>query len=264
MTIGGIRQLVLAGLIFILVACGRQDSQLLGDSQSTSGGSGNVGPAGPSGPVGQAGAAGPAGPAGAQGESFREATRKLLVKVKEVQSGVVNLLCNGASGSGTRISSDTVITAYHVIENASSCVVRSNGLQVAVGGLLSRSPSGRDIGYIKGLNFSVDISKVGMVRQKRPLVGDLLVLLSYPQLFQNDLQTSIGFVTDDDAQSSLDTMGIEWRNAIISDMSAGGGSSGGPVFNQDGEFVGIHVGGFSGAADGGLELNFQLIFEQND
>jgi S1-C subfamily serine protease len=188
----------------------------------------------------------------------------MLNNVKAFKAGVVNLLCNGASGSGTRISADTVVTAFHVIDGATSCVVRSDGVQVAVGGQLSRSPSGRDVGYVRGLSFSREIPIVPMVREKKPLVGDMLVLLSYPQIFQNDLQTSLGFVTDDDAQSSLDTLGIEWRGAIVSDMSAGGGSSGGPVFNQDGEFVGIHVGGFSGAEDGGLELNFQLIFEQND
>lgn len=40
---------------------------------------------------------------------------------------------------------------------------------------------------------------------KKTRVDDMLVLLSYPQIIQDDLQTSLGFVTDGDAQSSLDS-----------------------------------------------------------
>jgi S1-C subfamily serine protease len=130
--------------------------------------------------------------------------------------------------------------------------------------LLWAGSSGRDVGYIRGLTFAREIGTVPMVKGKKVAVGDSLALMSYPGIFTRDLQTSFGFVTDENAQASLGSMGIEWNNAIVSDMSAGSGSSGGPVFNTDGEFIGIHVGGFSGNDSGGLELNFQLIFEEND
>ena len=237
---------------FLLSACGSEQAATQQSATSA-----------PSAP-GPAGSAGPIGPAGTAGESFRELHRKLLSQVKTNEGAVVNLLCNGASGTGTRIANDTVVTAFHVIDGATSCVVRANGLQVAVGGSFSRAPSGRDIGYVRGLNFNQNVPIIPITRRRNPLVGDLLVLLSYPGEFTNDVQTTFGFVTDDNAQSSLGDMAVEWRDAIISDMSAGGGSSGGAIFNEKNEFVGVHVGGFSSGSSAGLELNFQLIFSETD
>jgi S1-C subfamily serine protease len=257
---GKLYQLGLVGftiLVIITAACGvKEDFDKSSDSTNQqNSGTSSQGPAGP---------AGAAGERGERGESFKESSHKLLTKLKPLQKGVVNLQCGGGSGSGTRIGHDTVITAFHVLDGANSCVVRSNGQQVAIGNVLSRSPSGRDIGFIRGLTFNFEVPIINPVRDKMPAIGDLLVLMSYPSLLTNDLQTTLGFVTDDNVQNSLDEMGIAWRDAIMSDMSAGSGSSGGPVFSDVGEFVGIHVGGFSGEDGGGTELNFQLIFQNND
>ncbi|NBX18836.1 MAG: serine protease [Proteobacteria bacterium] len=244
----------LCGVYF--ASCGlTKEKPATDDSANSSSQSGAQGPAGP---------AGTAGERGERGESYKEASHKLLTKLKPLQRGVLNLQCGGASGSGTRISQDTVITAYHVLNGASSCVVRSSGQQVGIGNQLSRSPSGRDIGYIRGLTFNFDVPIISPAKGKIPLVGDMLVLMSYPSFLTNDLQLTLGFVTDDNVQNSLEEMSLEWRDAIVSDMSAGSGSSGGPVFNEDGEFVGIHVGGFSGEDGGGTELNFQLMFQPAD
>lgn len=240
--------------LLTLSACGsRESSSSIATSETQ----------GSQGPQGEMGRQGPAGANGQPGESFQQATRKLIDKLKPIRSGVVNLLCGDASGTGTRISEDTVVTAFHVLECNTSCVVKSDGLQVAVGGTLSRSNSGRDIGYIRNLNFSRQISIINMKRNASVAVGDFLALLSHPTVFRNDLQTTFGFVTDDNAQASLGSMGIDWQDAIMTDMSAGPGSSGGPIFNNDGEFIGVHVGGF-GSDSSGLELNFQLIFNSGD
>ena len=235
----------------VLCACGSEESK---NSSSS---------AGLQGPVGSSGPQGPSGAPGQPGESFQQATQKLFEKLRPRKSGVVDLLCGSSNGTGTRISEDTVVTAYHVLSGHSSCVVRSNGLQVANGGSLSRSASGRDIGYVRNLSFSVAIPVIPLVRNAAVADGNLLALLSYPSDLRNDLQTSIGFVTDDNAQSSLGNMGNEWRDAIISDMAAGPGSSGGPIFDIDGNFIGVHVGGYGNNA-GGVELNFQLIFSASD
>jgi S1-C subfamily serine protease len=237
----------------LIVACGASKES----EQSATGSQGPSGSSGPQGPAGNPGTN------GMPGVSFQEATRKLLELLQPKRTSVVDLICGGGSGTGTRIGEDTVITAFHVIEGETSCVVRSNGLQVAVGGMMSRSPSGRDIGYIKNLNFNSTVPVVVPAKGAQPMVGDMLVLLSHPSDLRSDLQTSLGFVTDDNAQSSLGSMGTEWRDAIISDMAAGPGSSGGPIFNSVGDFVGIHVGGF-GDSSGGVELNFQLIFSTED
>jgi S1-C subfamily serine protease len=257
---GKLDQLGLVGfsiLVIFTAACGaKKDSDNSSDSTNQENSeTSSHGPAGPTGATGER---------GERGESFKEYSHNLLSKLKPLQRGVVNLQCGGGSGSGTRISQDTVVTAFHVLDGASSCVVRSNGQQVAIGTVLSRSPAGRDIGFIRGLTFNFEVPIINPVRDKLPAVGDLLVLMSYPSFLTNDLQTTLGFVTDDNVQNSLDEMGIEWRDAIMSDMSAGSGSSGGPVFSDAGEFVGIHVGGFSGEDGGGTELNFQLIFQNND
>ena len=72
-------------------------------------------------------------------------------------------------------------------------------------------------------------------------------------------------ITDTDVTNSLDgDQAVEWGGAVMSNAAAGPGSSGGPIFNANGDFIGIHVGGFGGASSPeditGLELRFHLFF----
>jgi hypothetical protein len=47
----------------------------------------------------------------------------------------------------------------------------------------------------------------------------------------------------------------EWSEAFVTDAASSGGGSGGPVFDADAAWVGIHVGS---TGDLGLELSIQL------
>lgn len=48
----------------------------------------------------------------------------------------------------------------------------------------------------------------------------------------------------------------DWPNAILADYASSGGGSGGGLFTADGQWFGIHVGGFNN----GLELSIGLPF----
>jgi S1-C subfamily serine protease len=71
-------------------------------------------------------------------------------------------------------------------------------------------------------------------------------LVSYPEDLTNDFQAKAGVITDTDVTNSLDgELAVEWARAVISNAAAGPGSTGGPIFNANGDFIGIHVGGSS-------------------
>lgn len=225
-----------------------------------------TGTQGPAGSSGQAGVG-----ASASSDSaidFSMGLTTVLSTIAQSQMAFVDIECIYGRGSGVKIDDTTILTAFHVIDGESNCSYRASGVPVGSGGTFRQASSGRDIGYIENINFSVDIPSIPMVRDASVDIGDRIVLVSYPVDITNDYQVTMGMVTDDDVTNSLGSLATEWAGAIVTDAAAGPGSSGGPIFNLDGEMIGIHVGGYSGAWDAldvpGLELNYQLIFENGE
>gem|GEM_PF-5696536 len=164
-----------------------------------------------------------------------------------------------------KVSDSMIVTAFHVIDGETNCAYRSNGLQVATGGTFVHSSSGRDIGYIQGVTFNVTLPSIPLVKGEAAVLGAPILLVSYPEDLTNDFQTTPGVITDTDVTNSLDgVLAVEWAGAVMSNAAAGPGSSGGPIFNANGDFIGIHVGGYGGASSPeditGLELSYHLFF----
>jgi hypothetical protein len=84
-----------------------------------------------------------------------------------------------------------------------------------------------------------------------PVLGELTVAAGHPDAL-HAIQISSSFVT----ATGMRELGAKWTGAFMSDYSSNGGGSGGPVFNGDCEWVGLHVGGFTD----GLELSIALPF----
>lgn len=90
-----------------------------------------------------------------------------------------------------------------------------------------------------------------------PVIGEMIGLLSHPLSLIHDLQTTIGYVTDDEFVG-LGSFSVYWSESFLADLVSAGGSSGGPVFDRDGEWVGLLVGGFIPSS--GLDLSIVLPF----
>jgi S1-C subfamily serine protease len=213
------------------------------------------------GPVGQAGSKGEAGP------SWAASVTGVLAKVIPLAEAVIDIECPEGRGTGTKVDATTIVTADHVIggQTLANCAYYSMGRQVATGGRYETSASPRDIAYIKDLTFSLTLPSVTMVRGATVDIGDMMLLVSHPADIVADPQFTFGLVADDDVTTSLGSLSDLWARAITTDMSASAGASGAPLFDADGDFVGIHVGGYGGASSAdevvGLELNYQLLFE---
>jgi len=196
----------------------------------------------------------------------------LATVMPKTEGAVLDIECDLGDGkigrgTGTKIAENKIITAHHVVDKAKSCAFRSNKAIIAAGGSWDLARSGRDIAIIDpkdliGSSWSSLPSitpKIGF----KPKIGQQLLLVSLPANINTDKQYSFGRVTDDQVNASLQAAAGHpgnWKNAFMTDMAAAGGSSGAPVFNAQGEFIAIHVGGY----DNGLELNLQLAFAQGD
>lgn len=237
--------------------------------------SGATGETGATGAIGSTGPKGDQGSPGAVGASWTHAVQSILEHLTPIRSAIIDIECSTVNdnwrGTGVKISSTEIITALHVTDtaNTNSCYFYSEGTLVASGWTHVQASAQvtlnihRDISKItinQTLSAWHQLPNAVMVINKKPLIGDALILLSYPEDITNDIQFTFGMVTDDDTSDSLGSYGSTWKNAITSDMAASSGSSGGPIFNEYGEFIGIHVGGYSS----GLELNYQLLFESAD
>lgn len=222
------------------------------------------------GPAGATGATGPAGPAGPQGQAGGNAMASVWSFIQSNARAFVDIECAGGRGSGVKVSGNAIVTAFHVIDGETNCAYRSGGLQVGTGGTFVQASSGRDIGYIQGVNFNDStIPSIPMARGETLALSAPILLVSYPADITNDFQVTPGVITDADVSNSIDgSLATEWAGAVTSDAAAGPGSSGGPIFDASGKFVGIHVGGYSGSSDPedvtGLELNYHLIFTNAD
>jgi hypothetical protein len=217
---------------------------------------GTIGPAtGVMGAMGIPGAAGPAGPAGqtgATGASGSAGARELVARALPFRGSILDIECDTAAGStrgtGTKTTNGLIVTAFHVVNGCTaSAFVAEGGVQVGGGGSFFQPVAGRDLAIIQGITWSpagAALAGVPALEGVHPSIGDPTLLVSYPGAITNDLQFTVATVADDDVVSSLEpALRTFWSSAFSADVSTEHGSSGGPVFNQAGQWVGILVGG---------------------
>jgi S1-C subfamily serine protease len=93
-----------------------------------------------------------------------------------------------------------------------------------------------------------------------PALGELTLTVGFPASFF-DPQFSTGFVTAASLATTMELFGrsVEWSLAFATDAATASGASGGPVFDHQGRWVGLHVGA---STDPGLELSIQIPLRQ--
>ena len=180
--------------------------------------------------------------------------RALADLVERVGPSVVTVVVGNearvpfAFGSGFLISSREIVTNHHVVAGAASAVVLfSNGTRALVLGLLADDPMS-DLAILQ-LDVPVQGRHGLTLASRTPRPGDAVVVVGSPEGLP---QT----VSDGRIAALREIEGLGPRIQITAPISHG--SSGGPVFNELGEVVGVAVA-FLGE---GQNLNFAVPADQ--
>jgi S1-C subfamily serine protease len=232
---------------------------------------GAPGPAGRDGVDGTPGAPGPAGPTGSPGESGRAGTDALnatavVEGVARSASAFVIVECTSdgttfQDGSGTKTDAGTVITAQHVVADQSTCRVYSEAPVTLLGTATAMNQIGTEDQAeltMRWTRAGDEIAGLSPNPGVSPEVGDFVVVVGHPGLYDGialEHQYTTGLVTAVDLQATLaEVPALEghdqsWKGGWSTDAVSWHGNSGGPVFNENAEWIGILVGAFNGASD---------------
>jgi S1-C subfamily serine protease len=160
-------------------------------------------------------------------------------------------------GTGTKTDSGSVMTADHVVDDNTTCDVFSESPVQHLGSVEDFAQQGsRDqMELIVDWNDEGEaIEGVEPVIDQRPVLGEFVVVVGHPGVGSNlslEHQYTTGFVTSADAAATLANLAraTYWSEGYTTDAVAWHGNSGGPVFNEEGEWIGLLVGSFNGSAD---------------
>ncbi len=188
------------------------------------------------------------------GDLFQKVKSSVVViKVGErmqvpVQGGRQEVMMAGL-GSGVLISEDgKIMTAAHVVQTADRLLVEFDHGESIPAKVLSSNQMA-DVALIK-LDYmptSYTLANIGNSRDVK--VGDQIIIVGAPYGISQSL--TVGYISGlrKDERAASDMMGME---LLQTDASINQGNSGGPMFNMQGEIVGIvsHIlsrsGGFEG------------------
>ena len=190
----------------------------------------------------------------------------LADRVEQVMPAVVHIrnIDVGCQGSGFIVSEDgIVVTAKHVVEGGSHFLITlNNGDKYATEIVIEDEE--HDIAFLK-LQYATeiviedeehDITFLKLPTARYPFlslssilplrVGDDVFIAGSPFGFDNFNSVSTGIVSslqrDIDAERDY---GYGWGITFQTDSAANPGNSGGPVFNMNGECIGVLVAGMS-------------------
>lgn len=220
---------------------------------------GELGPQGEQGEPGEQGAVGPAGLPGSDGENGVDVANA-VGRIAEKADSLVIVQCtedgdNYRLGSGTKTAKGTVITAQHVIDDMSSCDIFSEAPITLLGSATVFTQQGeRDQAEldVSWTDAGEEIPGLTPELGVQPEVGDFVVVVGHPGVGASiflEHQYTTGYVTSADPSETLDELGwgTYWERGYATDAVAWHGNSGGPVFDADGNWIGILVGAFNGS-----------------
>ena len=153
-----------------------------------------------------------------------------------------------SSGSGFILPEDGyVVTNAHVVEDATSAsVVMNDGTEYQA--VIVGSDTSNDVAVLK-VNAQ-GLPTVTLGSSSALAVGDMVVAIGNPLGTLNSTQT-VGYVCGKDREV---TTGNTIVNMIQTDAAINSGNSGGPLFNMNGEVVGITTAKYSGTTSSGASI----------
>lgn len=164
--------------------------------------------------------------------------------VDKFDESVVLIMTNYAQGSGVVIGDNLILTNYHVMEEATSATVQTiYGDELKVSGVVSVH-NNADLAIIK-TEEPIDLPAVELGYDLNSSKGDKVVAIGSPLGLQNTV--SEGLISNITFES-----GVRY---IQTSAPIDHGSSGGALFNEHGELVGITT---SGVSETNADLNFAV------
>ena len=163
-------------------------------------------------------------------------------------------------GSGTKTDTGKVLTAMHVLDGMSDCNIYSQAPVALLGTMKSFAQRGSRDEVELTINWSTEgaaIAGVTPTRAVTPKLGDLVTIVGHPGVYDGlslEHQYTTGFVTATDLSATLAAvptlknagLATRWAQSWSTDAISWHGNSGGPVFDAQGRWIGVLVGGFNG------------------
>ena len=163
--------------------------------------------------------------------------------------GAVQPTRTGGLGSGFLVSDDgLILTAAHVVQLAEDVAVRWVTGDVSPAVIVSSNP-GVDVALIRAESVPASIDPVVLADSDLVRVGDQVFVIGAPMSYAHSL--SVGHIgarrAPGDVFGGLDPVELLQTDAAINE-----GNSGGPMFNMDGEVIGVvsHILSTSGGSQG--------------
>jgi len=187
-----------------------------------------------------------------------EELRPTVVTLQTLEYKVVNaeLKQSGALGSGVVIGPEgLVLTAAHVVESANVIAVKFYDGQIVEADILSSVPAA-DLALLKlrSIPKGMKVAKAGDSEAAR--IGSQIMVIGAPLGLEYSL--SVGHISGKKPGNRL--LNGEMAGLIQTDAAINSGNSGGPMFNLQGELIGIvsyimtQSGGFEGIGFG-VDIN---------
>ena len=153
-----------------------------------------------------------------------------------------------SAGSGFLISADGyVVTNYHVVTGASDLSVLTYDGEVHTAQLIGYD-EGNDICVLKIQGEDFPFVTIGSSNAVG--VGDQVAAIGNP-LGELTSTLTVGYISAKDRVVTTDGNTI---NMLQTDAAINSGNSGGPLFNMDGELIGITTAKYSGTTDSGAAI----------
>ncbi|HEY0683998.1 MAG TPA: DegQ family serine endoprotease [Steroidobacter sp.] len=152
-------------------------------------------------------------------------------------------------GSGFIVTSDGyILTNAHVVENAEEVTVKTTDRREYTAKVIGSDPA-TDVAVLKIDGKNLPTVKIGDASKLRP--GEWVIAIGSPFGFENSVTAGIVSAT------SRSMPGSNYAPFIQTDVAVNPGNSGGPLFNLDGEVVGINSQIYS-RSGGYMGLSFAI------
>lgn len=154
-----------------------------------------------------------------------------------------------SSGSGFIISEDGyVVSNYHVVEGATTLtVITYDGTEYPAE--LVGYEQANDVALLKVDATGLDAVDIGSSDEL--IVGDQVVAIGNP-LGELTSTLTVGYISAKDR--TINTDGTFNINMMQTDAAINSGNSGGPLFNSNGEVIGITTAKYSGSSNSGASI----------
>jgi len=183
-----------------------------------------------------------------------QTTLNISPNYNKMMSSVVKIQSINTTGSGFISDSGYIISAAHVFEEKDKRFIgrTKDGKKFDIE--IVKLNKEKDIAILRAINFEVNITNSAKLSCKPVKIGEDLISIGNP-LFLN-------FVTTFGKVAGLRRIDIDKSDIVITDLSLLPGMSGGPVYNKQGEVVGINDSVLSSPVGMGIDTESIGLFKE--